>query len=443
MGVGPDAQEEARVDNALHLWKLHGEDIPVVDEYIYLGIPFTATTVSMDAMIAHRLASATRTWGMIRGVVTRWCYPVRHRISIVKSILLPILIYGSELWGMCEGRVKRLQHLLNEILKCLFGIKYTHSLASLAVIHQEMGFYCIHAITCAAKSRGFTKYPSLQTYISDLCKNEPVGSGAWTYVMSCIRYLSRTNRILLNEIKQGLVEPSEAYARVLEREHLSFIADGTQSTQRYESGSYVDTMAFVRLSSKFPSEAMKIRWLWRARSNSLWLVPQLVRAKKDIPQGDQHRCPLCRTPLTNGESLHHLMLNCRIMDAERLACISSMITAARALILHRYEVETRLSDINADIVILLLGGKVFRDGVAHELPAWLAVPLQIPPPIPGPIMPAVNPTPPQVPGYLQVARFLDALMRVRLPCVRALLPQESTPQGMTAALPAHVGEEDD
>jgi hypothetical protein len=226
----------------------------------------------------------------------------------------------------------------------------------------------------------------------------------------------------------------------------------------------------LKYIAKYPTDAVNSVYLCKARLNCLWLVPQLVRAKKNIHENARKLCPLCKEELPEGESLEHLMLRCFYdpLLQLRMRLLAPMMQEALDKILPLYPPDTdELSEeIVKDMLLLVLGGKIknipYRMWgrpqpvpplIDLELCGWVCPPIDISitpvtviPALPGPIgMPAVPPAPrvpPPMPGCLRVARYLGSLMTMRAPFISELLPQlEPTPQGMAAALPANVGEE--
>jgi hypothetical protein len=477
MGVGEGAQEEVR-QRALE-WKLHGMSIPIADSYRYLGIPFTLPLISTKVMIDDRLERARRAWLSISGIVRKFSIPLWTRIILVKALIIPVMNYGAELWGMGDARLlKGLQGLYNEILKALLGMKKSQSLASYPTIHAELGFHTLRGMTCAAKARALTKFASLRTPIALLCRNKPLwqkrGPRAACWVYSCEKFLVKPwfhGRGLFDAIIEGLCCPRRVYDGVREiQDEQFFTVNTSQSFKVYTVKRFIELKPYLKYIAKYPTDAVNSVYLCKARLNCLWLVPQLVRAKKNIHENARKLCPLCKEELPEGESLEHLMLRCFYdpLLQLRMRLLAPMMQEALDKILPLYPPDTdELSEeIVKDMLLLVLGGKIknipYRMWgrpqpvpplIDLELCGWVCPPIDISitpvtviPALPGPIgMPAVPPAPrvpPPMPGCLRVARYLGSLMTMRAPFISELLPQlEPTPQGMAAALPANVGEE--
>jgi hypothetical protein len=137
-----------------------------------------------------------------------------------------------------------------------------------------LGFSTIRALTCAAKGRGFTKYFTLHTFISDLCKNEPGGVGTSTWVIGCRRYFSRyADKTIVDKIFRRELDSTDVYKLVVEHEHALYVAkDKTLSYQRYAACSYERTMSYIKESAAFLSDSYKIHLVGKARIAYGWFL---------------------------------------------------------------------------------------------------------------------------------------------------------------------------
>ncbi len=82
-----------------------GELLPQVEEFKYLGVLFTSEG-RMEREIDRRL---TVMWSMYRSVVVKKELSCKAELSIYRSIYVPTLTYGHELWVMTERTRSRIQ----------------------------------------------------------------------------------------------------------------------------------------------------------------------------------------------------------------------------------------------------------------------------------------------------------------------------------------------
>jgi hypothetical protein len=58
---------------------------------------------------------------------------------VIKTVLVPVLSWGSELWGMVDSRVKGVQDVLDVDVKALLGLSKKSTLGASATLLAEFG----------------------------------------------------------------------------------------------------------------------------------------------------------------------------------------------------------------------------------------------------------------------------------------------------------------
>ena len=87
---------------------IRGEDIQTVDEFCYLGYHFTRD-FSPGREIEVRLAKASTAFNMLRHVVWyRKTVSTMARLRIFRASVIPVLLYGSEVWTLTISLEQRL-----------------------------------------------------------------------------------------------------------------------------------------------------------------------------------------------------------------------------------------------------------------------------------------------------------------------------------------------
>ncbi len=173
IGFGNGAQRNLRQE-AQQL-TLDQQMIPLVGEYSYLGVPFTAS-LDVGLMAAARAAKGRKCLMALRPVLGCANIPLEIRIRVIKALLIPVLTYGAEVWGMNEENCKLGQAVLSEALRVLVRLKARCSITSSSTLGLEFGIDSLHAIASAARGRAFVKYPTLRTTIADFqCREKEPG----------------------------------------------------------------------------------------------------------------------------------------------------------------------------------------------------------------------------------------------------------------------------
>lgn len=100
---------------------INGQLIEVVKSAKNLGVIFNESLTWTD----HINYASGRTFSMLRTLwATQYCTPLRIRILLAKSYLIPSLIYGCELFAKCDASSKRrLNVAYNCIIRYVFGLK--------------------------------------------------------------------------------------------------------------------------------------------------------------------------------------------------------------------------------------------------------------------------------------------------------------------------------
>lgn len=80
-------------------WALDGQRLPVVPEFRYLGITFHQTSGVSACVPALSAAAMRAMWGLLARCKTLQMPSLEMRMSLFESLVSPILVYCSEVWG--------------------------------------------------------------------------------------------------------------------------------------------------------------------------------------------------------------------------------------------------------------------------------------------------------------------------------------------------------
>ncbi len=95
--------------------------LPQVEEFKYLGVLFTSEG-RMEREIDRRIGAASAVMrSMYRSVVVKKELSRKAKLSIYRSIYVPILTYGHELWVMTERTRSRIQAAKMSFLRRVAG----------------------------------------------------------------------------------------------------------------------------------------------------------------------------------------------------------------------------------------------------------------------------------------------------------------------------------
>lgn len=384
MGFGSDAMENIR-DNA-NLWVLDGQSIPVVMEYVYLGVPIRSP-VNLDVIVSDRASKGSRCFQSIRPVLGCNSIPIGIRIRLLKALLIPVLTYSAELWGCCETRVKPCQDILSGAIRSLVKIRPKANVTSFATLSLEFKIPSIHAIASAARIRAFLKFPSLRTTISKLF-NAPVSSRKRTWIKESSRWLKSQRHQGLSEDTSHQIIPGIIQQIIGDKEARRRIG-----AIRYLENKYQDSTAYIAKASNFSKYAKGIHYLTRFRVGAVWTASRLASIGW-LPMEYIARCPFCNSDVP--ETLTHILMECEAWSSHRVS----------------------LRDILGNGPIFLLGGR--RVGIETDQSLiserWLdsAVPSD------GPVS-LQSTVESRLPGFIIVADFLQQICPIRFRILANLL----------------------
>lgn len=398
MGFGEGACELLREEH--HRLVLDGQPIPLVSQYDYLGVLFTET-LDLGAMADARAEKGQKCLHSLRPVLGCASIPIAVRVRILKAILIPVLTYGSEVWGMQTVRVQKGQMVLSEALRLLVRLKAKCTITSSATLGLEFGIDPLYAIVSALRARAFVKFPTLRTTIADLMAAPPV-SRKQSWVSGTRRWLQRFCPAALVAGRS----PREVGSLV--RDFLRERAIQVSVTAvRYRDGALERTRQYLGLGSRYPGLARGIHWLCRLRVNAFWTAVALQRIGW-LPPRYRTECPFCHS-MGTGETIEHMLMDCPRWAVTRAECFGEWVETLHGVainLLGGSRVESGVSP--TEIESLWLGNVVAQEGL--ELGG-------------APQLMGNNDADTATPGFTRVARFLQIVLPVRFRALSVLLLQ--------------------
>ena len=113
---------------------IRNETIATVDEFCYLGCHFTRD-FSCSREMEVRLAKATTAFNMLRHVVWhRRTMSLEAKLRIFRACVLPVLLYGSEVWSLTQTSERRLCAFYHRCLRTIIGINLGDRMSNLQLL---------------------------------------------------------------------------------------------------------------------------------------------------------------------------------------------------------------------------------------------------------------------------------------------------------------------
>lgn len=169
-------------------WRINQEEIPIVDEYQYLGIEFRSD-LDIPRMIQARFEAADKTVKSLAPFLRCHRIPLHMSVSVIKAVVMPRLLYGAEIYGMARHLTDQVQRYLNQALRLVAGASEKSPIANIA-LWREVGIPPICASAAARRVRALLKCASLKSHIHELV-SIPYRCRKWTWVTGTSRWLNR------------------------------------------------------------------------------------------------------------------------------------------------------------------------------------------------------------------------------------------------------------
>jgi exonuclease III len=280
------------------------ETIPVVDTYTYLGVEFN-NKLDLKMMALGRRNKGIKCLNALAPTLLNERVPLILKSMLIKSMLIPTLTYGSEIFGMNEIRLSPLKTVLDN------GIKKVTRCGNFCRqrTYDEMGIKPLSLSAAVSRARGFHKWKDSQGLISDLIKSTAMNKSAkkpWSKVTAA--WLKRY-KIDLSSSKKEIIETilNKGFIRLRKRDKSKI--SKWASRLKIGRGHVVMATELSNLRSSLGFNA-----LFRIRTGSFKYLPELA-ARKLINIKYMSECCNCNTRVS--ENAYHLILECEAFTTER------------------------------------------------------------------------------------------------------------------------------
>ena len=88
--------------------------------------------------------------------------PLQIKLLVTRAILVPVLTYGAELFGMSLSRTMELDRILAEGLRLALGMSRASSTTSRVILFAETGIPPVSGQSARLRARAYLKYPNLR-----------------------------------------------------------------------------------------------------------------------------------------------------------------------------------------------------------------------------------------------------------------------------------------
>jgi hypothetical protein len=363
-GVFVHAPDDSRLVLLPDAIQLSGQSVPVVEEYKYLGVQVDANCC-LETAVDQRAVSARKALGSMRPFLSTTSIPMNIRLMMLKAALLPVALFGGELFGFNKVLCQKLQRVLNAALGVWF-VNSEKTRLHQSSLFREAGIAPLWALTSAARTRLFVKSGSMVTWISILStkpiRQRTAGIPEWFQVSQ--REFKKLK--LLDPDGLSRSDPAKYWAkRVKEALWRRFEAQNSQAS----SATWVfysrlcRSRGYLLFNTRDHATIQGVQVLARMRIYSAFMTTKQLANAGRIDSKYTAECPFCGD--YEPESVGHVLNGCSGW-ANRREKMLRRIQRCRTTL--RVE-GPRLEDLSQEDAVTLLLGGVADSGVTLE-PFW-------------------------------------------------------------------------
>jgi len=137
-----------------HSMKIDNSSIERVEEFKYSGKTLTNKN-SIEKEIKTRLNPGNACYYSVQNLLSSSLLSKNLKTKIYRTIILPVVLYGCEIWSLTLREERRLRVFENRVLRRVFGLKRDEVTGEWRILHNEelSDLYSLPNIVREVKSR--------------------------------------------------------------------------------------------------------------------------------------------------------------------------------------------------------------------------------------------------------------------------------------------------
>jgi hypothetical protein len=277
-------------------------------------------------MIArHRIAKGIGAAATIESTISNQKVPLTYKKMLIQNFLIPILMYGSEIYGMNASRTILAKKVLDNSLK---RIVKRHNFCRKRV-YNELGLKDPATIATLSRARGFLKWENSNGRISDLIKTR-------TLVTNRKRTWSQVSQSWLKRFKID----SEQDMKSMSTDILNCTIKSSDDKDKSIIGEiakeyHLKNGKSIRLAQQNNVlNPIGVNSLFRMRIGTFNYSDNILRMVKNTLDPETHsrlekRCLCCKEEAK--ENIEHMLLFCKSFERERIKHLKPLIDKIKTL----------------------------------------------------------------------------------------------------------------
>jgi len=364
--------------------KISGMEVPIVEEYTYLGLKFRNDLVIGTKTIEGRVDKGADIEKVLAKFLSFSKIPTNLKIPVVKAVIMQTLLYGGEVFGMSPAQAfTKAQASVDRCLKRAVGINPKRKVSRVA-LWRECGVLPLQALATGRRLRALLKAPLTKTWLEELA-HSPFKDRKATWLTGAERYLNTQGR--KGEAARMIADATDCASAIGCKEQIrtaykniskGFWKEEGKTTEKlieeiqkgehlYRESQIVTKTGESYIRSRFeenlittnsvysePKLANGMNAISRIRLNAMAFGPQLAGAKM-IPREYLHKCPCCLEDVP--ETREHFLLHCVQWESEREEWLDDVPRQlAEDYLIHRNSEGVDDEELDEAVTCMLLGG---------------------------------------------------------------------------------------
>jgi hypothetical protein len=307
-------------------------NIEEVDSYVYLGISIKNGS-SEEEIVKNSARKGNIALGMLSPKLLNSNISIFLKTMLVRNVLIPVMLYGKELWGMSSVRVGKLRRIVRKAYVYMFR----NSNVSTDRMNMELGIWDVTASAAYGRVRARKKWCNSRLVIADLIEGK--------FVCRRTTWSTRTNRWIKRYLSENVCERSKSEIKKEVEDLFNQRIRKKHSIAMKMAEDFGLQKSTIRRFAKSIS-ITESRVFTKVRCN-LINYSHLLVARGLVNSNLRDKCILCEKEVR--EDLSHILLDCRALDQAREKSEEFI-----------EQIERKFQGNKVWMVNYLLGGRLFE-----------------------------------------------------------------------------------